>query len=128
MDGGDAQVKPYYDEDGIRIYHADCRDVLWAMPPCDLLLTDPPYSEKTHAGARTITNGEAAKLVNFDAVDAELLASVFSLIQPKRWLISFMDYKHIAQLDAAPPTGLRFVRFGVWVKPNGAPQFQRSRI
>jgi DNA modification methylase len=36
-------VKPYYDEGGITIYHADCRDVLPTLDPVDLVLTDPPY-------------------------------------------------------------------------------------
>lgn len=36
-------MKPYYDQDGITIYHGDCRDVLPLLPPCDLVLTDPPY-------------------------------------------------------------------------------------
>lgn len=35
-------MKPYYSEDGIAIYHADCRAVLPSVA-CDLLLTDPPY-------------------------------------------------------------------------------------
>jgi site-specific DNA-methyltransferase (adenine-specific) len=37
-------MKPYYEQDGITIYHGDCRDVLpdvWFG--VDLLLTDPPY-------------------------------------------------------------------------------------
>ena len=36
---------PYFDRDGITIYHADCRDVLPSIDPSsvDLLLTDPPY-------------------------------------------------------------------------------------
>ena len=36
---------PYYDRDGIVIYHGDCRDVLPSIDPdsVDLLLTDPPY-------------------------------------------------------------------------------------
>ena len=36
---------PYFDRDGITIYHADCRDVLPSIDPdsVDLLLTDPPY-------------------------------------------------------------------------------------
>lgn len=34
---------PYYDEDGITIYKADCRQVLPFLPSLDLLLTDPPY-------------------------------------------------------------------------------------
>jgi site-specific DNA-methyltransferase (adenine-specific) len=37
-------VKPYYEQDGITIYHADCRDVLPSLPPVDLVLTDPPYN------------------------------------------------------------------------------------
>lgn len=35
--------KPYYEEPGIVIYHADCREVLPYLPPVDLVLTDPPY-------------------------------------------------------------------------------------
>ena len=36
-------MKPYYDCDGITIYHGDCREVLPTLPRFDLLLTDPPY-------------------------------------------------------------------------------------
>jgi len=37
-------MKPYYDSDGITIYHGDCRDILPSLPKVDLVLTDPPYS------------------------------------------------------------------------------------
>ncbi len=37
-------LKPYYDEDGITIYHGDCRDILPTLDPVDLVLTDPPYN------------------------------------------------------------------------------------
>lgn len=38
-------MKPYYDVDGITIYHGDCRDVEPSLQRdgVDLLLTDPPY-------------------------------------------------------------------------------------
>lgn len=38
-------MTPYYDQDGITIYHADCADVLPLVEPSTvaLLLTDPPY-------------------------------------------------------------------------------------
>lgn len=36
-------MKPYFQEDGITIYHGDCREVLPSLEACDLLLTDPPY-------------------------------------------------------------------------------------
>lgn len=35
-------MKPYYDEDGITIYHADCREVLPTLTG-DAVITDPPY-------------------------------------------------------------------------------------
>ena len=34
---------PYYDCDGITIYHGDCREILPYLPKVDLVLTDPPY-------------------------------------------------------------------------------------
>ena len=36
-------MKPYYDKDGITIYHGDCREILPTLPKVDLVLTDPPY-------------------------------------------------------------------------------------
>jgi site-specific DNA-methyltransferase (adenine-specific) len=36
-------VKPYYEQDGIVIYHGDCREILPELPKVDLVLTDPPY-------------------------------------------------------------------------------------
>jgi site-specific DNA-methyltransferase (adenine-specific) len=36
-------MKPYFQEDGCTIYHADCREVLPMLPRGDLCLTDPPY-------------------------------------------------------------------------------------
>ena len=36
-------MKPYYEKDGITIYHDRCERVLPFLEPVDLLLTDPPY-------------------------------------------------------------------------------------
>jgi DNA modification methylase len=36
-------LKPYYEESGIVIYHADCREVLPMLPRVDAIVTDPPY-------------------------------------------------------------------------------------
>lgn len=36
-------MTPYYVQDGITIYHGDCRDVLPSIAKADLVLTDPPY-------------------------------------------------------------------------------------
>lgn len=39
-------MKPYYDEDGVTIYHGEALSVLASLPSSsvDVLLTDPPYS------------------------------------------------------------------------------------
>lgn len=43
-------MKPYYEHGGITIYHGDCREVLPVVGPCDHIVTDPPFSARTHAG------------------------------------------------------------------------------
>lgn len=46
-------MTPYFEQDGITIYHGDCREVLPALDPKpDLVLTDPPYGvkERTERG------------------------------------------------------------------------------
>ena len=50
------RVKPYYEQDGITIYHGDCREVLPTLPEesIDLLLTDPPYGLQFASGQRNV--------------------------------------------------------------------------
>ena len=54
---------PYYDRDGITIWHADCRDILPTIDPAAvaLLLTDPPYGiDYPGDHADRATNGRLA--------------------------------------------------------------------
>jgi DNA modification methylase len=46
-------MEPYYEEDGVTIYHGDCRDVLPDIS-ADVLVTDPPYGMNLgkHSGAK----------------------------------------------------------------------------
>jgi len=37
-------LSPYYSENGIQIFHGDCREILPSLPKVDLVLTDPPFS------------------------------------------------------------------------------------
>ena len=38
-----SRMKPYYQDESVTIYNADCRDVLPTLEKVDLVLTDPPY-------------------------------------------------------------------------------------
>jgi site-specific DNA-methyltransferase (adenine-specific) len=37
-------MKPYYEDESVTIYNADCRDVLPTLDKVDLVLTSPPYN------------------------------------------------------------------------------------
>jgi len=37
------RVKPYYERDGITIYHGDCMEILPSVGPVDMIAVDPPY-------------------------------------------------------------------------------------
>lgn len=39
-------LRPYWEKDGIVIYHGDCHEILPLLPKVDLVLTDPPYGIK----------------------------------------------------------------------------------
>jgi len=43
-------IKPYYEENGITIYHGDCREILPELEPVDLVLTSPPYDDLREYG------------------------------------------------------------------------------
>lgn len=131
-------IAPYYQDNLIALYCADMRDI--DLPTADLVLTDPPYAEETHAGARTCPDkdeygnwrkggNEGTELIDFDSVTVDELRQMFDRVAPSvsRWLVSFMDWRHVYHFEREPPTGLRFVRQGIWVKPNGAPQFTGDR-
>ena len=53
-------MKPYYEDDAVTIYHADCRELLPSLK-ADLVLTDPPYGEvnRPTKGLRSFDKGTA---------------------------------------------------------------------
>lgn len=123
-------MKPYYEHAGITIYHGDCREILPSLGSVDLVLTDPPYSEKTHAGARsTSDHGPRGGIVaiDFESVDAGFVRQVLGLTKPRRWAISFIDWRHALPLEQNPPEGLEFIRLGIWTKLNPMPQLTGDR-
>ena len=61
-------MKPYYQEDGITIYHGDCRKILPTLPAVDLVLTDPPYGIGVDYESFNDTQAELKKLIA-DVID-----------------------------------------------------------
>jgi site-specific DNA-methyltransferase (adenine-specific) len=54
-------MTPYYEQDGVSIYHGDCREVLPRLEPAALLIADIPYGEvnRDSQGLRSFDKGDA---------------------------------------------------------------------
>ncbi len=61
-------IEPYYQEEGITIYCADCRDVLPQLEPVDLVLTDPPYGINHPTNYRDRGRGKLTHCNNYPQV------------------------------------------------------------
>jgi site-specific DNA-methyltransferase (adenine-specific) len=71
-----AKDKIYYQEDGIAIYCADCRDILPQLPKVDLVLTDPPYFLPIQSYVGTRSNGYQKRMLG----DLSVLKGYFELV------------------------------------------------
>jgi site-specific DNA-methyltransferase (adenine-specific) len=91
----------------------------------DSLITDPPYSARTHAGQRSADN-LTGSAINYDSISPEEIAEFVTSWAPRirRWFVVFGD--HIT----APVWLQEFERAGllafapvVWVKRSPPPRF-----
>lgn len=109
------------------LYLGDCRDILPTIS-ANVCLTDPPYSEITHKGARGrgATTGGKHVLVDFDATTADTIVSLLGQLcdLTERWVVLTCDWRHALPAEVA---GLPVVRLGVWTKADPAPQFSGDR-
>lgn len=110
-------MKPYYEQDGITIYHGDCREVLPTLAPVDLLLTDPPYGIGEAAGKN--------KSRGLLAVSKDYGNANWDDNPPARWLLEqAIDKAKYAIVFGGnyfglPPSSCWLV----WDKDNGATDF-----
>lgn len=118
---------PDYQRDGITLYCGDCLELLPELSGVDTVVTDPPYGDITHSGARTRTIGaDSDSLVTFSSMTNTQAVDVFRLLVAlaKRWVVGTVEWRHAAEFEKS---GLPLVRLGVWIKPNGAPQLTGDR-
>lgn len=128
---------PYYQDDLVTLYHGDSRELLTTMgdETVKAVLTDPPYTERTHTKARSLSHKKEGRDVITEGVTAfaaitdndlrEALSECGRISQG--WVIATLDYKHALQFDQDPPSGLKCQRVGVWVKTNPTPQITGDR-
>ena len=117
------ESRPYYDADGITIYHADCRDLLNSLV-WDVTITDPPYGvglvTKTsdYRQSRNFDNGASLQASTLYADDPtsirQLITDVAPVITSPRAMI-FCGTR--LMWSYPPPTAI-----GCVFTPNGAGQ------
>ena len=108
----------------------DCREVLPTLGRVDHVISDPPYGDAdTHArhlSSITLRNGEpAGQALGFGGIsEAECVRLTEQWTEmARRWCVFTCEWKFIHALDAVGA----LVRFGIWRKPDGAPQFTGDR-
>lgn len=50
-------MKPYYERNGITIFHGNCLEIMPSLPGVDLLLADPPYGMKNNPDSSRFSGG-----------------------------------------------------------------------
>lgn len=131
-------VSPYYQDDSVMLYHGRAEDVLASLADqsVNCVITDPPYTERTHvharsnsksatAGGRTLHGSKAA----FESITDLDLINIFAEMGrvTRRWVIASLAYQHAFAFDSDPPAGLKMMRVGVWIKTNPMPQISADR-
>jgi DNA modification methylase len=124
-------MTPYYEDESVRLYHADCKDVLPSLGLVDLLLTDPPYGIGEARGKNKSRSkpfgGKANGLSNEGGVviATDYGVSAWDDTPPPSWLLDWARSlaKHQIVFGgnyfSLPPAKCWLV----WDKDNGASDF-----
>ena len=119
-------MTPYYERDGITIYHGDAREILPTMDSSsvDLLLADPPYPD-LKGGYERGPGGVGTKHIKSISVSGELWESNLLWI-PEAWRVArlgmmvFCTYHSVAEVGLLVPQDAR-IGLLTWYKRNAAP-------
>lgn len=130
-------MKPYYEKDGITIYHGDCFEILHELEGIDAVITDPPYSsggafrgdraqgtvskyvQSGTAAYRPEFAGDNRDQRSFLAWCALWLNAARRASRPGSVLCSFIDWRQLPTLtDAVQVGGWTWRNIATWWKPS----------
>jgi len=110
-------------------WNVTCGDCLEVLPTLadgcvDHVITDPPYTDRVSRGARTGSMHD--NFITFGGVDGlEPRIAQHATRLARRWSIVWCAFEQLGTYASA--VGDRWVRSGVWRKPNATPQFTGDR-
>lgn len=120
--------------DRCALIHGSCYEIIPRLPAksIDCVITDPPYSEATHANFATERGdgGQERGEIDFSHLTLEQidwLGKWFAHLT-KNWIVVFCDDRSISDWGRALERGgAEWVRTMSWVKTNPAPNFRGDR-
>ena len=129
-----AAIQPYYDRDGITIYHGDCLDVLPTLEAgiVALVLTDPPYNVSEEGSDIRHLGGDVAQRRDFGEWDrsewhpAPFLALSAPLIRVGGSVLSFTSDRLLSSYRERSEFQARGTV--VWEKTNPPPTPRPSYV
>ncbi len=80
------------------LYHGDCLEILPTLPKVDAVITDPPYSARTHAGhdagACPGTDGAQRAVLGYDSLTPDAARAVCSTLcrSTDAWIVWMTDH------------------------------------
>ncbi len=99
-------MKPYYEHNGITIYHGDCGDVMPNLAPPDLVVTDPPYGMEFQSSYRIVKHD---KIEGDNRLPIELIRFAISIATRAAYI--FCRWDNLP--DFPPPKSVL-----AWIKNN----------
>jgi len=111
--------EPYYQDAACTIYHGDCREILPLLGNVDHVITDPPYSERTHKGHDIVALGNSTagndgadrKRLGYKALtvaDVVHIAALFSAIC-EGWIVWMTDHTLAPIIQSSLESKSRYV-------------------
>lgn len=131
---------PFYQDEFVTVYNADCRDVLPALEDRSIgvTITDPPYESEAHTKQVNLSDhlasGKTTRIeqsnLPFASITPELRDFVAQQIArlTQRWSLTFCQAEatHIWR-SAYEGYGHRYIRTGIWIKLGAQPQVTGDR-
>ena len=120
---GEGVIEPYYEQDGISIFHGDCRQILPLLTPnfINAVITDPPYQSLDVE----VSIGTTTQLVGLDQFTGKRLAASdgekwFKTI-PNEQLLDFLDICQERMVDDGAMYIFADVKTGLAIYPRLKP-------
>lgn len=109
------------------VVEGDALALLASLPDgcVDAVISDPPYDERTHAGART-TRGTSVVAAGIDFAPIGSTDFAVDLVRvARRWVVAFCAVEQVGAYERTAAQA--WVRAGFWRKPSAMPQLTGDR-